>query len=118
LSKGREAAAERIRHMCQAAEAIGKYVERGRAAFDSDSAIREAIVYQIAVMGEAAKAVLAADSSFEAEIPEVEWSLLAKMRDKVTHQYWAVDAEIVWSTADTIVPQIRAVLTQALDRLR
>lgn len=118
MSKGREAAIERIRHMRQAAEAIGHYVERGRAAFDRDSAIREAIVYQIAVMGEAAKAVVAADPSFEAEVPEVEWSLLAKMRDKVTHQYWAVDAEIVWSTAEHVVPQIRALLTKALDRLR
>jgi len=118
LSRGREAAIERMRHMRQAAEAIGQYVERGRAAFDRDSAIREAIVYQIAVMGEAAKAVVAADPSLEAEIPEIEWSLLAKMRDKVTHQYWAVEAEIVWSTAETIVPQIRAVLTRALDRLQ
>lgn len=118
MSKGRDAAIERIRHMRQAAEAIERYVERGRAAFDRDSAIREAIVYQIAVMGEAAKAVVAADPSLEAEIPEIEWSLLAKMRDKVTHQYWAVDAEIVWSTAEHVVPEIRALLTKALDRLR
>ena len=38
--------------------------------------------------------------------------------DRMIHQYWAVNAEIVWATADTIVPQIRAVLTKALDRLR
>jgi uncharacterized protein with HEPN domain len=104
--------------MLDAAEAIGQYVERGRAAFDRDSAIREAIVYQIAVMGEAAKAVVAADPSVEVELPEVEWSLLAKMRDKVTHQYWAVDPEIVWSTVERDVPGIRALLTKALDRLR
>ncbi len=40
------------------------------------------------------------------------------MRDKVTHQYWAVDAEIVWSTAENVAPQIRALLTKALDRLQ
>ena len=62
---------------------------RGRSAFDADSAVREAIVYQIVVLGEAAKAVIAADASLASEVPEIEWSLLARMRDKVTHQYWA-----------------------------
>lgn len=67
------------------------------------------------MVGEAAKAVVAADPSIESELPEVEWSLLAKMRDKVTHQYWAVDPEIVWSTAERDVPEIRALLRKALD---
>jgi uncharacterized protein with HEPN domain len=86
--------------MLDAGEAIGRYVDRGRAAFDRDLAIRDAIVYQIVVIGEAAKAVLAADPAIAVDFPEVEWSLLARMRDKVTHQYWAVDPEIVWSTAE------------------
>jgi uncharacterized protein with HEPN domain len=107
-----------MRHMQDAAESIGRYVERGRPAFDRDFAIRDAIVYQIVVMGEAAKAVVAADPSIEADVPEIEWSLLAKMRDKVTHQYWAVDPEIVWSTAERDVPAIRAQLAKTLERLR
>lgn len=106
-----------MRHMLSAAEAIGAYVSRGRAAFDNDSAIREAVVYQIVVLGEAAKAVVAVDPSVESDLPDVEWSLLAKMRDKVTHQYWAVDREIVWATAERDVPTIRTLLTKALENL-
>ena len=116
MSKGRQAALDRIRHMIVAAEAIAGYVARGRAAFDADSAVREAMVYQIVVIGEAAKAVIAADSSLATEVPEVEWSLLARMRDKVTHQYWAVDREIVWSTAERDVPAIRRALGRILDK--
>ena len=107
-----------MRHMIDAAEAIERYVERGRAAFDADSAIREAIVYQIAVMGEAAKVVVATDPSIETALPGVEWSLLAKMRDKLTHQYWAVDREIVWSTAIGDVPGIKRLLEDMLAKLR
>lgn len=114
MSKGRAAALERIKHMIQAAEAIAGYVARGRAAFDKDSAIREAIVYQIVILGEAAKAVVDADTSVQTEFPDVKWSPLAKMRDKVTHQYWAVDREIVWSTAEHDVPQIAALLRKVL----
>ena len=49
--------------MIAAADAITGYVARGRPVFDADSAVREAIVYQIVVIGEAAKAVTAADST-------------------------------------------------------
>lgn len=100
--------------MISAADAIARYVARGRAAFDDDSAIREAIVYQIAVIGEAAKAVVNADPELANDSPGVEWSLLAKMRDKVTHHYWAVDREIVWATATKDVPGIRILLAGVL----
>jgi uncharacterized protein with HEPN domain len=104
--------------MLAAADAIRHYVDRGRAAFDADPALRDAIVYQIVVVGEAAKAVVDADPSLEAELSQIEWSLLAKMRDKVTHQYWAIDQEIVWSTATRDVAKIRAVLHAALEDLQ
>ena len=116
MSRGRQAAIDRIRHMIAAADAIAGYVARGRAVFDKDSAVREAIVYQIVVIGEAAKAVVAADPSVVSDVPAVEWTLLARMRDKVTHQYWAVDSEIVWSTAERDVPAIRQALAEAIAR--
>jgi uncharacterized protein with HEPN domain len=103
--------------MVSAAEAIERYIRRGRGAFDSDSAICDAIVYQIVVRGEAAKAVVAADPSIETEVPGVEWSAWAKMRDRVTHGYWTLDREIVWSTAEQDVPRIRTLLTTALKKL-
>ena len=82
--------------------------------FDSDPALRDAIVYQIVILGEAAKAVVAADPSITADLPGVEWSPLARMRDRVTHQYWALDHEIVWTTAVKDVPAIKAILLEAL----
>ena len=89
MSDGARAAAiERLRHMSEAADAIASYVGRGRAMFDSDPAIRDAILYQIIVLGEAAKAALGADPRLEAAYPAVDWSPVARMRDRVTHRYW------------------------------
>lgn len=102
--------------MLNAAEAIGRYVERGRAAFDADQAVRDAIVHQIEVMGEAAKPVLAADPSLQAELPDIEWTEVARMREKIIHQYWAVNADIVWSTAVGDVARIRALLAKTQER--
>lgn len=103
--------------MHQAAETIRGYVSRGREAFDQDQAIRDALLYQIIVLGEAAKAALTADPSLEGELPEVEWSPIARMRDRVTHRYWATDPDIVWSTAAVAVPELKKALAGALARL-
>ena len=118
MSKGRDYAIERIEHMISSANYIESYTGRGRSAFDSDSAIRDAILYQIIVIGEAAKAVVNADPTIPALIKTVEWSLWAKMRDRVTHQYWATDREIVWTTATIDVPELRAQLSEALKTVR
>lgn len=117
MSKGRPYAIERIKHIITAANAIVSYTSRGRTAFDADSTVRDAILYQIIVIGEAAKAVVAADEVVVAEVPAVEWSLWAKMRDRITHQYWATDHEILWSTATRDVARLRAELMKALVRL-
>jgi uncharacterized protein with HEPN domain len=103
--------------MIAAANAIRTYTDRGREAFETDSTVRDAILYQLVVTGEAAKATIAADATIGAEVPTVEWSLWAKMRDRITHQYWATDHEIVWSTAVNDVPELQTLLTEALARL-
>ena len=117
MSKGRAYAIERNKHMIAAANTIGGYTKRGRSAFDADSTVRDAILYQLIVIGEASKATTAADDSIAKEVPTVEWSLGAKMRDRITHQYWATDHEIVWLTAAQDVERLRADLTKALVRL-
>lgn len=117
MSRGREAAVDRLRHMLEASDAIMHYAQRGRDAFDNDSAVQDAILYQIMVLGEAAKAAIAAEPSMESALPDLEWSPIARMRDRVAHHYWATDREVVWATATIAVPELRAALIAALERL-
>jgi uncharacterized protein with HEPN domain len=117
MSDERAMAIERMLHMLEAADAIAQYVARGRAVYDADAAVRDAILFRIVVIGEAAKAVVHRDPALATELSEVEWSALAKMRDRITHQYWAIDAQIVWDTAVEDIPEVRTVLAGALQRL-
>ncbi len=100
-----------------AADAIAAYVARGRNVYDADAAVRDAILFRIVVIGEAAKAVVQRDPTLANDLSEVEWSALARMRDRITHQYWAIDAQIVWDTAVEDIPEVRALLVEALRRL-
>lgn len=52
----------------------------------------------------------------ETELPEVEWSPIARMRDRVAHRCWATDPEIVWFTAISAVPELHKALKGALLR--
>jgi uncharacterized protein with HEPN domain len=52
------AARERLEHMLGAAEVVTGYAARGRAAFDANPAVLDAVLYQLVVLGEAARAAL------------------------------------------------------------
>ena len=64
------------------------------------------------------KAVKRLSDSFRAEHDEIPWAAIAGMRDKLIHQYDAVDLDEVWKTVTTdIGPLIvfleRFVLTES-----
>ena len=117
VSDARAIAIDRIRYMLDAARAVEAYTSRGREAFDSDPAVHDAILYQIVVLGEAAKAVVKADAALADELSTVESSLLARMRDCVAHRYWKTDHEIVWAAAIKDIPELRATPSTAIARL-
>lgn len=118
MSENREIAIDRMQHMVESADAIAEYVARGREAFMGDQALQDAVLFRIVTLGEAAKTVVQRDPSLANEMSSVEWSALARMRDRVTHQYWAIDPEIIWDTATDDIPVMRQILAEALQRIR
>lgn len=95
--------------MAMAADEIASIVERGRDAFDRDVALRRATERCLEIMGEAAKAV---SVEFTAANPQVPWSDMAKVRDRLSHHYHRIDPDHLWTMASVDVP---AVLRQLRD---
>ena len=46
-------------------------------------------------------------------LAEVPWSDMAGMRDVVVHQYFGIDAALVWRAASVSVPRLLAALRAA-----
>lgn len=75
--------------------------------FESDRRTRGAVIYEIMIIGEAAKKV---SSAFKAAHPGIPWKEMAGMRDILIHDYRDVDVPNVWTTVTESIPALIAML--------
>jgi uncharacterized protein with HEPN domain len=61
--------------------------------FKSDRKTYSATIREYIVIGEAVSALI---TRLEEEIPEYPWRMIKDFRNFVVHEYFGVDAEIVW----------------------
>ena len=71
-----------------------------------------AIVRSLEIIGEAAKKV---DPKFKNEYPHIEWRKMAGTRDKMIHDYFGVDYEIVWDIIEQKIPDLDHFVTEIIN---
>lgn len=101
-----------IRDMLENAEKALLFVEgMGFDEFLKDEKTVYAVVHAIEVIGEAVKSIPDDLRNTYAEIP---WREIAGTRDKLIHEYFGVDLQVVWRTVQEDLPilarQLRAIL--------
>jgi len=84
-------------------------------AFAQNRQALRAVLYSLAVIGEA---VASAIDALEAADPAIPWHQIRGMRNMVIHEYFRVDVETVWQTTQLDLPILKAALQQILDGLR
>ena len=95
----------------EAARKIERYTtEMTYEEFVDDERTVDAVLRNFEVIGEAAKNV---PDDVRQEYPELPWTEMAGMRDKLIHGYASIELEIVWTTVQdeipTLIPRIEAV---------
>ena len=71
---------------------------------ENDAQLRNAILFSLTVIGEAANS-LSAD--FHARHPEVRWRDIIGMRNRIVHGYFSLDPGVVWQIATMHTPILR-----------
>jgi uncharacterized protein with HEPN domain len=71
--------------------------------FLKDIKTRSAVLHQLLVLGEGTKRL---SVEFRIDHSDIQWQLLAGMRDVLIHAYDTVDLDEVWKTATKDVPDL------------
>lgn len=72
--------------------------------FRNDKKTIDAVVRNLEIIGEAARNIPEELKSQHSKVP---WEKMASMRNKVIHEYFGVDVEILWQTIKEDLPELK-----------
>jgi len=80
-------------------------------AFFADRTVRDAVLWNLLVLGEAAKWI---PGDVRSAHPAVEWRRIAGFRDVLAHGYFGLDESIVWDVVENKIPLLLQSIENAL----
>lgn len=105
-----------LQHMLEASARIATYIgDTGRTEFDADQMLQDAIIRQLQVIGEATRSL---SPDLKQNHPELPWSHIIGMRNRIIHEYFRVDLEIVWEVVQNDLDMIAEQITKILADLQ
>lgn len=94
-------------HIRQAATDACSFVEGQRKEdFLADRRTQQAVILSLLIIGEAATKLLQSHGDFLAMHPEVPWSSMKGMRNRLAHGYFDINLEVVWETVSNALPNL------------
>jgi len=93
-----------IGHILLCIRKIRKYTKGiDKIEFAKNELLQDAIIRNIEIIGEAAKKISA---DYKQAYRDIEWKEIAGMRDKLIHDYFGVDIDIIWKTIQQDIPYL------------
>ena len=97
-----------VEDMLEALRKIDSYTAgMDHSAFLQDEKTVDAVVRNLEVLGEAARQI---PDEFAAGHPNVPWRKITGLRNRIVHDYFGLDLEIIWQIVRNDLPPLKAAL--------
>ena len=104
---------EFLRHILQEADyllAHSAFIDEQQ--FLQNETLQRAFARSLEIIGEATKNL---PDEFRQQHSEIEWRAMAGMRDRLIHDYFGSDYELVWNVVETKIPLLRQNVARMID---
>jgi uncharacterized protein with HEPN domain len=101
-------------HIQDSIRKIQEYTKEGRDAFFARPMVQDAVVRNLEIIGEAVKNL---SEPLKSSHPNVPWKRIAGMRDKMIHEYFGVNLQLVWEVVEKDFPNLNSAVKSILQGL-
>jgi uncharacterized protein with HEPN domain len=100
-----------LQHIRDALNDIAIYSAPGREVFMRERMRQDAILRKLEIIGQAVKNL---SDEAKSRQPQIPWKQIAGMRDKVIHDYFGVNLNIVWAVVENDLPKVKIAISALL----
>src|SRR3989338_4091639 len=96
-----------VKHILDAIESIEEYtkgMDREKFLEQENKMVRDAVVRQFEIIGEATKRLSEKVKNLNPDLP---WRDIEGMRNKLIHEYFGVNMTVVWRTVESDLPILK-----------
>jgi len=105
---------ERLLHMLEALDRIIEFTDQmTNETFLSNAMAQFAVIKNFQIIGEAAYHV---SQETKRQCPKVEWRKIEAFRNKLVHDYYQIDLEIVWKSKEDKLDRLKEQIKQILEK--
>lgn len=72
--------------------------------FAEDRTIQDAVMRRLEIIGEACKNL---EKHFKEKYPKIPWQLINGMRNRLAHEYFGIQEDLVWKTIKQSLPELK-----------
>ena len=101
-----------LKHIIEAIEKIARYInEENLESFKKNDLVLDAVTRELEIIGEAACNI---SQDFQEKYSNVPWGKMIGMRNRLIHEYFGTDRDIIWETCQTDLKELKGLIIKLL----
>ncbi len=101
-------------HILQCISNVKEDCAGGRSAFDASRTIRDSVVRNLQVLAESTQRL---SDRAKAARPDIPWANVAGFRNRLVHDYFRIDTDLVWRVVADHLPELELAAKDLVSRV-